>query len=140
MFDDIFRPFGLYINKSYSNDIDSTSSWVGIKTNSKTLIINNIINNSPAYTSGINVNDELIAVNNIRLNTNNYKSILKSLSLKEHSNLLINRDGLLKNIIIKPIKMPFDDYTINKLDKVSEKQKNLYRNWLGVAWDEKKDN
>lgn len=133
----ILEPFGLKVERTYSNIEDSTASWFGFQVNENKLSISKILDTGPAVHSGLNVNDELIALDGIRLTKEDYKNRMKSYPSEKPVNVLVSRDGILMKFNISPAPLPKDKYSIVQIKNPSEQQKQLYKNWLGIDWNTK---
>ena len=133
--DKILSSAGLITLREYKDKKDVNKSTIGIIFDEDKLIIKQISAQSPAYLGGLNVKDEMIAVNDIRLTPKNVKERISSLSIESESNFTVNRDGLLRNIQISPIKLPKNKYSIVPMKNADKLQKSIYENWLNESWN-----
>ena len=74
------------------------------KPNDKT-IISNVLENSPAYSSGLQANDVIIKLNGVKVNNVDRLMIEYQVNYGKDLNLEIKRDGEIKNITIKPLEV-----------------------------------
>lgn len=92
-------------------------------------IIVKVFAGGSAYESGLNSKDEIIAVNGNRVEQNLLKNLLKDFSNGSELNVLISRDGLIREFKVKLLK-PIPKYIIKESDvKTAEQQKYLDK-WL----------
>lgn len=115
---------------------DSQKLSLGIKTGlvDQRLIIKSVERNSGAWHSGLNVNDEIIAVNNHRIDPQGkeLESWIQHSKEGEALDILISRDGIIRNLQtpIQPDIVP--DYAIVRLEDRSELQTKLGNIWLSL--------
>ena len=118
------------------NQANQTAS-LGIKVShqdAKT-IIKNIDRNSSAWTAGLNVDDEIIAVNNNRLD-NQGREMDQALAYGQVGDvlqILIARDGLIKEIPVTLMASDKVSYLINRLESATEEQRRLGNIWLSIG-------
>ena len=74
------------------------------KPNDKT-IISNVLENSPAYISGLQANDIITKLNGVKVNNVDRLMIEYQVNYGKDLNLEVKRDGEVKNITIKPIEV-----------------------------------
>lgn len=92
-------------------------------------IIVKVFTGGSAYESGLNSKDEIIAINGIRADQNSLKTLLKDISVDSDMNVLLSRDGIIKEIKVKMLK-PLPKFNIIESgDKTAEQQKFLDK-WL----------
>jgi predicted metalloprotease with PDZ domain len=48
---------------------------------------------------------------------------------------VVNRDGLMRTFRVTPGQPPLDSLTLMKVANPTARQKWLYTNWLGTAWE-----
>lgn len=99
------------------------------------IIITNVSRSSAAWTGGLNVNDEILAIDDNRINNvpDPRLEIDKFISGKrvgDKINVLVNRDGLLKNIDITLVRNPSYKYRIVSADKPTPAQLAVRKRWL----------
>lgn len=103
---------------------------LGAKWNDK-FIITETPRNTPAYISGLNVNDEIIAINNIRIKNNNDIETAIKITERNAVEVLINRNGLIKTILVELF--AFEQrkiYQIKVKENITQKQENILHSWL----------
>lgn len=99
------------------------------------IIITNVSRSSAAWTGGLNVNDEILAIDDYRINNvpDPRLEIDKFISGKrvgDKINVLVNRDGLLKNIDITLVRNPGYKYRIVSADNPTPAQLAVRKRWL----------
>lgn len=133
----IFAPFGLRLVRSYADSSDSSKAYYGFETreNDERWVISRINHQTPAVTAGLSVHDELISIDGFRLLGDAAEKILASRAQEKVATLVINRDGRIRAIKIRPGKPPFDQVSIVQVDAPSEEQRKLYTGWLEIPWE-----
>ncbi|OWY19843.1 PDZ domain-containing protein [Sphingobacteriales bacterium UPWRP_1] len=107
---------------------------LGISASSGTngFIISKVKRGSCGYNSGLNVNDEILSVNNYRVkNETELKTILSQYNNGNTVQIMVNRSGIIKTIPVTLQPLPGFSYSIEKLPKATNAQKELYKGWLG---------
>ncbi len=132
-----FRPFGLEVVAAHPDPADTAKAYWGFETEERegSLVITAITHDTPAAESRLSVNDELLFVDNYRLTAANGATILDSREQGETATFVVNRDGLMRTFRVKPVRPPFDSLTLMKVAEPTARQKMLYANWLGAAWE-----
>lgn len=130
-------PFGLEVVAAHPDPADSAKAYWGFETEERAgrLVIKAIYHQTPAAGSRLSVNDELLFVDNYRLTAANSSTILDSRDQDETATFVVNRDGLMRTFRVKPGQPPFDSLTLMKVADPTARQKMLYANWLGTAWE-----
>jgi hypothetical protein len=96
------REIHLKPNKHFNEDFDYAYTGLGIYLVNGKIIVEDVIEGSPADKARFKINDEILAVNkNFSLNMQVYKNILQKPFEAIH--ILIRRDGLLKEIIMNTV-------------------------------------
>ena len=93
------------------------------------------LSSGSGYTSGLYVHDEILAINDNRLSSENLKDAMANISVGETASFLISRDGLIKTISITAGSLPFDKYSIERIESPTSRQKQLFEGWLKQDWD-----
>jgi predicted metalloprotease with PDZ domain len=132
---DYFKPFGIVLKSEYSKTEHKKSGWFGVNIKKNTTQISITLSTGSGYTSGLYVHDEILAINNNRVSTENVKDRMSHISVNEAADFLISRDGLIKTISIVAGKLPFDKYSIEKVEKPTPRQKQMFEGWLKQGWD-----
>ncbi|MEE9465654.1 MAG: hypothetical protein V3W14_08815, partial [Candidatus Neomarinimicrobiota bacterium] len=99
------------------------------------LVITKIHHGSPAADSRLSVDDELLFLDNYRLIPADAQKIMDSRDQTENADFVVSRDGIMRTFRIQPGPPPLDSITLVKLAEPTERQKQLYANWLGAAWE-----
>ncbi|HMQ68673.1 MAG TPA: PDZ domain-containing protein [Ignavibacteria bacterium] len=94
------------------------------------LVVRKVFAGGSAYESGINANDEIIAIEGIRVDMDSFKTILENYSEGMEIELLISRDGFLKNVKVKLIK-PLPKYKIREMKTKNDEQVKFLDKWIG---------
>lgn len=128
-------PLNQYLNKcglELKNENDNTDCAldVEIKNDNGKLLIAKVFAGGTAYESGINTRDELIAIDNVRADTGSLENVLRNYKTGDKANVLVSRNGLLKEIEIKFLQ-PLPKYKIFELKQKSELQERNLKAWLG---------
>ncbi len=133
----IFEPFGLRVQRSHADPADSAAAWFGLQAGSASgsPVIHYIASGSPAAAGGLSVDDELLAVDNFRLTSGSLEGLLKTRPLTSSATFLVNRDGIIKSLKVRPITPPFDTVTLQQVEEPTAEQKQLYEQWLHTTWD-----
>ena len=133
----IFEPFGLRVERSHADPADSAAAWFGLQTGngSGSPVIDYIASGSPAAAGGLSVNDELLAVDNFRLTSRSLEDLLKTRPLTSSATFLVNRDGIIRSLKVRPTTPPFDTVSLIQVENPTAGQKQLYEQWLHTTWD-----
>ena len=104
---------------SIENKVQSSRLYTGINTEQKgeRILVRSIDGMSPAYGADLQAGDEIIAVNTIRIKTS-LDDVIKLIGEGSDLNFIISRNGLIRELILKPSHSPkLDLYiTIDKGD------------------------
>lgn len=92
------------------------------------IIITNIARGSAAWKDGLNVNDEIIGIDGSRVNDLDKMIAMKKVG--QTITLLINRDGLIKNIDATLSRNPSVKFRIVPSEKANEAELALRKKWL----------
>ena len=132
-----FTPFGLEVVAAHTDPADSAKAYWGFETEERagSLVIKTIYHGTPAADSRLSVNDELLFVDNYRLTVANATAVLDSRDQGETATFAVNRDGLMRTFRMKPGEPPLDSLTLMQVADPTARQKMLYTNWLGAAWE-----
>lgn len=99
------------------------------KTDNGKFIITKVHAGGSAYESGLNAKDEIIAVSGVRADQNTVKTLLKDLSAGSVIKVLISRDGLIRDIEVKLLKV-LPKFCIKESESKTEKQIKFLKKWL----------
>lgn len=99
------------------------------------IIITNVSRSSAAWTGGLNVNDEILAIDDCRINNVpdprlELDKFISGKRVGDKINVLVNRDGLLKNIDITLVRNPGYKYRIVSADNPTPAQLAVRKRWL----------
>ena len=132
-----FTPFGLEVVAAHQDPADSAKAYWGFETEERagSLVIKTIYHGTPAADSRLSVNDELLFVDNYRLTAANATSVLDSREQGKTATFVVSRDGLMRTFRMKPGEPPLNSLTLMKVADPATRQKMLYTNWLGAAWE-----
>jgi predicted metalloprotease with PDZ domain len=117
-----------------SEDQDHQSLGIKIGSNEGHTVIRNVDRDSAAWISGLNVGDELIAINGHRIEING-KALDYFISRSQENevvNILISRDGLIREIPVQLITSIKKSYSIRRLANATEEQRRLGDIWLSL--------
>ena len=94
-------------------------------------IVRSVRRGSGAYADGLNAGDEIISVDSVRVGDDLLKMI-DGRQVGETLNLLVSRDGVLREIPVTLTTNPLVSYRLVPLSVQSAEQKSLYNKWLYV--------
>ncbi|WP_160067760.1 M61 family metallopeptidase [Sphingobacterium bovisgrunnientis] len=117
-----------------AEDQDHQSLGIKIGSNEGHTVIRNVDRDSAAWISGLNVGDELIAINGHRIEING-KALDYFISRSEENdvvNILISRDGLIREIPVQLIPSIKKSYSIRRVAHATEEQRRLGDIWLSL--------
>jgi C-terminal processing protease CtpA/Prc len=96
------REIHLQPNSHFKEEFDYAYSGLGIYYVNGKIVVEDVIENSPADKANFRINDEILAVNrNFSLNMQVYKNMLQK--PYETIKVLIRRDGILKELTLNTI-------------------------------------
>ncbi len=133
----ILEPFGLMLIRGYTTPEDSARAYYGFRTRRENgrLVITRIDHDTPAARAGLSVHDELIVIDNYRLIGASAERILASRSLDKAATLVVNRDGIMRTVTIRPTPQPYNMVSIVRVEPPTEQQERLYTGWLQAYWE-----
>ena len=136
----ILEPFGLMLIRGYSSPADSAKAFYGLETDttdatSNRLAISRVDHASPAARAGLSVHDELIAIDGFRLLGKSAHKILNSMRTGREVEVIVNRNGQIKRLTVRPEAQPYDQLSIVKLAPPTDEQERLYTGWLQAPWE-----
>lgn len=96
--------------------------------------ITSVSRGSGAWNAGINVRDELIAINNYRVDETGkeLQRILSGSKVGDELQVLVSRDGIIKEFKVKLTASKKGDYVIQPLEKATDEQIKLRHTWLSL--------
>jgi predicted metalloprotease with PDZ domain len=89
---------------------------------------------SPAETMGLSVNDEIIGVDGYRLGGDKIPFYISNSRVGSQIVLLVARHGIFAELKGELVKKPSFEFKITPLEKATEEQSSLFRDWLGAEW------
>jgi predicted metalloprotease with PDZ domain len=96
------------------------------------LIVRRVYAGSPAYDQGLNTGDQIIALNNMRVTKEFFDARMAEKKPGDLLNLTIFRFDDLSTLLIKLGSRTDGTYRIIAMPNQTEKQKQVYKSWLGV--------
>jgi len=111
------------------NESAECSLDIESKTDNGKYIITKVHAGGSAYESGLNAKDEIIAVNGIRADQNSVNILLKDHSAGNVIKVLISRDGLIREMEVKLLKV-LPKYCIKESESKTEAQIKFLEKWL----------
>jgi len=130
------KEVGYSFKKEINEDNEkSNTPFLGFEiNNSSNPIVKTILRDSPAFNSGLNVFDEIIAINDTRINNTTLQERINDLKIGKEVEFLISREGILKKLILVPIKYNNSKYNFTKNEKTNQKNKEMFNVWLDENW------
>lgn len=101
----------------------------GINQTSNRTMISSVIRNSPAWKYGLNVNDEILAIDSSRLN-GDLPQILATKKTDDEIQLIVNRDGVVKQIKLKLEPYSIFSYKLEKKPDGNATNDILFNKWI----------
>ena len=92
------------------------------------VVVRGIRSGSPAEDAGVSVNDEIIGCNGFRVSQGDFEAMMNSMSAGETASILIARDELLLELVVKMTNYERPSYRFVPLDDA--KTKVLREYWL----------
>ena len=122
---------GLKLDTTKAGD----AAYMGIEINESNgrFLIRRVVENSPAWTAGINVHDELIALDGFRV-TQFPPIYLKERRAGDRIIATVSRTGILQDISLTLGSPPESILGLSRVENPSDDQKLIYQTWLGTAW------
>jgi predicted metalloprotease with PDZ domain len=96
------------------------------------LIVRRVYAGSPAYDQGLNTGDQIIALNNMRVTKEFFDARMAEKKPGDLLNLTIFRFDDLSTLLIKLGSRTDGTYRIIAMPNQTEKQKQVYKSWLGM--------
>ncbi|WP_159637679.1 M61 family metallopeptidase [Sphingobacterium composti Ten et al. 2007 non Yoo et al. 2007] len=117
-----------------AEDQDHQSLGIKIGSNEGHTIIKNVDRDSAAWRAGLNVGDELIAINGHRIEINGrvFDYFLSKSKENDIVNILISRDGLIREISVTLIPSNKKSFSIQRLATATAEQRRLGDIWLSL--------
>lgn len=127
-YESIFLLMGLELKNNAAN----TKIELGWKTtwNQGKLLVASMNKNYGAYQSGIHVTDEIISIDGYRV-FDDFEKIYANKKASDTIDLLISRQGLIKNISVSLTPNKEKEYKIKPLSTITDLEKELLKGWLG---------
>ncbi len=100
------------------------------------IMITNIVRQSPAWISGLNVNDEILSIDGSRINNvsdprlSELDRFLSNKKPGDKLQIIINRDGLIRQIELTILRNPNHKFRIASLSDLSDAQIAVRKRWL----------
>ena len=112
--------------------------WIGVGNSDagEKIVINRIVDGSPAYDVGLNIRDEIIALNGRRVKPAEFKNRLADFAIGDTITLTIFRADRLRNFNVALKAQPVPSYQTSKVGTPSALQKSIYESWLKTTWGE----
>lgn len=97
-FNKYFEPVGIAVENI---SVPAPDFGASLSENGGKVVIRRIRSESPAENGGLSVNDEIIGCNGFRINKNEFENFIGGLGAGESMTLLISRDDILYEVIVK---------------------------------------
>lgn len=128
-----YAGFSLIDDSSAGND-----TYLGALTALKDgkIMVTNVSRQSPAWIGGLNVNDEILAMNDQRLSNvfdprlSEVDKFISTNRIGDKIKILINRDGLLKNLEVTLNRNPNQKFRITAIEDAGAAQLAVRKRWL----------
>ena len=111
------------------NESAECSLDIESKTDNGKFIITKVHAGGTAYESGLNAKDEIIAVNGIRADQNTLKTLLKDHTAGSKIKVLVSRDGLIRELEVKLLKV-LPKFCIKESESKTKEQIKFLEKWL----------
>lgn len=93
-----------------------------------------VVSGGSAAEAGLDQGDEIVAVNGYRGRLQEINNRIGDLKPGDAITFTIFRDEKLRTVTVKAKAAEIPSYTVSKMDKPTDEQKNVYQRWLGVSW------
>jgi predicted metalloprotease with PDZ domain len=100
------------------------------------VVVQGVVEGSPADLAGLSINDEIVAYNGYRARSQDLTTRVADMKAGEELVLTVFRNELLRTISIRVAVPTVPNYTVTRVEKPTELQKKIYEKWLGVEWEE----
>lgn len=132
-YDSLLNKVGYTLSK---NENESTKQILGIdiRIEEQRVYVKHIKRNTAAWRDGLNVDDEIIAINGERIDPTgrDISTFVEACKPGESLNFCISREGLLRDISIKPEMDIYPSYLLKKVEKRNKKQEERAKIWLSL--------
>ncbi len=133
-FTETLNSFGLTLNARAATDAPAKPYFgANLAQTGDSLIVRNVLADSPAYAQGINAGDVVVAMNNFRVNLQSFNEHLNERKPNDTITLTVFRGDELRTF---PVRLGADtqgNYRITPIANPSEQQRKLYQDWLGTT-------
>lgn len=107
---------------------------IDIRIEEQRVYVKHVRRDTAAWRDGLNVDDEIIAINGERIDHNgkDIPGFVEACKSGESLNFCVAREGLLREIVVKPEANIYAPYLLKKAENRSEKQEKLAEIWLSL--------
>lgn len=114
---------------------DDEQAYLGIEAEDQEgrIVVESVIEGTPAYHAGIYARDEIMAVDGLRVNAHELVERLRTKRPGESVTLTISRQGIVRAIDVVLSRTPATLYQIVKVAEPTPEQESLYRGWVLTA-------
>jgi len=112
---------------------DEVSLGARYEDNGGKIIVKSVRRGTAAYKYGLNVNDEILGIDGKRLGVGLINQYINKKKVGDKINLLIARDGLIRNLDIVLGDNNSISYQIAVVDNPTEKQRRIFNKWIGSS-------
>jgi predicted metalloprotease with PDZ domain len=132
---ELLEMVGLKLNYN-ADDGPVQKVYAGFSLDKDSNKISQVTKDSPAWTAGLTIDDELVAINGIRVSDSSFKALFEMYKPNQKISVSFFRNDELMRVPVKLIAQASGDPRLEPLPEVTDEQKQLYQNWLGVEFPE----
>ncbi len=99
------------------------------------MVITRVLEDSPAWNTGLNVNDELIAIDGFRVKSTTPKYFGEKVP-GDRIVCTLSRNGILQDIHVTVGFTPTSIESVRQVEEPTDQQKLVFKKWLGLEWAE----
>ncbi|MCL1126043.1 M61 family metallopeptidase [Shewanella surugensis] len=135
-FNTLLKHAGLILNHGYDPKM---KPFAGMVLEEGSLVLTQVLRDSPAWNAGLSIGDELLAINELKITTEGVEKRLNDFNVGEIINLTVFQEEQLKSVALRLKEQQSAPLQLKSVASPTQEQKAFFTAWLGIQWpfDEK---
>lgn len=130
-FTDLLKQAGIAL--TYGDDVEDTP-FTGVTFEEGSLIMFEVMRDSPAWNAGMTLGDELVAINGLKVTASDVEKRLQDFTPGQTVTMTVFQDQQLKAIPVTLAAQPSGSLQLTSVVSPTQVQKDFFTAWLGVQW------
>ncbi|WP_299002747.1 PDZ domain-containing protein [uncultured Shewanella sp.] len=130
-FTDLLKQAGIAL--TYGNEVDDIP-FTGVTFEEGSLIMLEVMRESPAWNAGLTLGDELVAINGLKVTASDIEKRLQDFTLGQTVIMTVFQEQKLQEISVTLTAQPSRSLQLKSVVSPTQAQKDFFTAWLGIQW------